>query len=94
VKLGFQCSCIDAFDLVARHTFSPRIRDTYDAGGAILLLPKPAPRLALTSQCDFHGLLLEGVDVRVAIKPATPRRFPLVNPSSFTQAGLMFERCT
>jgi hypothetical protein len=24
VKLGFQCSCIDAFDLVARHTLSSR----------------------------------------------------------------------
>jgi hypothetical protein len=40
------------------------------------------------------GFSLEGVDIRVAIKPATPRRFPIVNPSSFTQAGLMFERCT
>jgi hypothetical protein len=37
---------------------------------------------------------MEGVDIRVAIKPAKPRRFPIVNPSSFTQAGLMFERCT
>ena len=37
---------------------------------------------------------MESVDIRVAIKPATPRRFPNVNPSSFTQAGLMFERCT
>jgi hypothetical protein len=37
---------------------------------------------------------MEGVDIRVAIKPATPRRFPIVNLSSFTQAALMFERCT
>jgi len=43
-----------------------------------------SPALALTGQCDFHGLLLEGVDIRVAIKPATPRRFPIVNPYSFT----------
>jgi hypothetical protein len=64
------------------------------AGGAILLLPKPAPRLTLTDQCAFHELLVEGVEIRVAIKPATPRRFPIVNPSSFTQAALMFERCT
>jgi hypothetical protein len=34
------------------------------------------------------------IEIRVAIKPATPRRFSIVNPSSFTQAGLMFERCT
>jgi hypothetical protein len=63
----------------------------YDAGGAI---PKPAPRLALTGQFDFHELLMEGVEIRVAIKPATPRRFPIVNSCSFTQAALMFERCT
>jgi len=37
---------------------------------------------------------MEDVGIRVAIKPATPRRFPIVNPSSLTQAGLMFERCT
>jgi hypothetical protein len=66
----------------------------YDAGGAILLLPTPSPRLALTGQCDFHELLMEGVEILVGIKPATPRRFPIFNPSSFTQAALMFERCT
>jgi hypothetical protein len=59
-----------------------------------LLLPKRAPRLALTGQCDFHELLMEGVEIRVAIKPATLLRLPIVNPSSFTQAALMFERCT
>jgi len=37
---------------------------------------------------------MEGVEIRVAIKPATPRRFPVVNPSSLTQAALMFERLT
>jgi hypothetical protein len=37
---------------------------------------------------------MEGVEIRVAIKPATPRHFPTVDPSSFTQAALMFERCT
>jgi len=35
---------------------------------------------------------MEGVDVRVAIKPATQRRFSILNPSSLTQAALMFER--
>jgi hypothetical protein len=48
----------------------------------------------LTGQFDFHELLMEGVEIRVAIKPATPRRFPIVNSCSFTQAALMFERCT
>ncbi len=37
---------------------------------------------------------MEGAEIRVAIKPAAPRRFPIVHPSSFTQAALMFERCT
>jgi hypothetical protein len=37
---------------------------------------------------------MEGVDIRAAIEPVTPRRLPFVNPSTFTQAGLMFERRT
>lgn len=37
---------------------------------------------------------MAGVDIPVAIKPATPQCFPIVNPSSFTQAALMFDRCT
>jgi hypothetical protein len=48
----------------------------------------------LTGQSDFHELLIEGVDIRVAVKPVTPRRFLIVNPFSLTQAGLIFERCT
>jgi len=48
----------------------------------------------MTVKGDFQEPFMEGVELRVAIKPGTPRRFPIVNPSSFTQAALMFERCT
>jgi hypothetical protein len=52
----------------------------------------PTPRADRPAQ--FPRAPRGGVDIRVAIRPAAPLRFVIVNPSSFTQTGLMFERCT
>ena len=55
------------------------------------------PRLvsALIGQCDLHELLIERVEIRfLRSNLATPQRFVIFKPSSFTQAALMFERCT